>query len=237
MRPKIQDMTKKVDSTEEKIHGIEEALSRTEHFIEKNQKIITIAVAIVVLVVLGFFAFKRFYLQPREAEAQTQVFMAEKYFEMDSLNKALNGDGSYPGFLQIIDDYSMTKTCNLAKYYAGIIYLKKGEYQNAIDYLKKFKGRDKIISSMAKGAIGDAYLELGDSESAATYYKEAAEKNPNEFTTPVFLMKLGYLYDSQKKFDQSLPLYERIQKEFPKSTEARGIEKYIARNKAMAPAK
>jgi len=230
-------MTKKVDSTEEKIHGIEEALGKTEHFIEKNQKIITIAVTVVVLVVLGFFAFKRFYLQPREAEAQTQVFMAEKYFEMDSLNKALNGDGSYPGFLQIIDDYSMTKTANLAKYYAGVVYLKKGEYQNAIDYLKKFKGRDKLIASMAKGGIGDAYLELGDTESAIKYYKEAADNNVNDFTTPVFLMKLGFLYDSQKKYDLSLPLYERIQKDFSKSGEARGIEKYIARNKALIPAK
>lgn len=230
-------MTKKNDNTEEKIHGIEEALTKTEHFIENNQKIITITIAVIVVVVLGFFGFKRFYLQPREKEAQSQVFMAERYFELDSLNKALNGDGSYPGFLQIIDDYSMTKTSNLAKYYAGLIYLKKGEFQNAIDYLKKYKGRDKLVYSMAKGAIADAYLELGDSESAIRYYKEAAENEVNDFTTPVFLMKLAWLYDTQKKYDLSLPLYEKIQKEYPKSGEARNIERYIARARALTTAK
>ncbi len=230
-------MAKKSDNTEEKIHVVEEALTNTEHFIERNQKIITIIISVVVVVVLGFFGFKRYYLQPREKEAQSQMFMAEKYFEKDSLNKALNGDGSYPGFLAIIDDYTMTKSANLAKYYAGMIYLKKGEFQNAIDYLKKYKSRDILVSSMAKAAIGDAYMELGDKKEAENNYIAATESYSNEFTTPVILMKLAWLYDEQKAYDKSLALYERIQKDYSKSNEARGIERYIIRNKGLLPAK
>ena len=85
-------MAKQVDKTEERIEKVEQAFSRTELFIEKNQKIILIVVGVLVVIVLGYFGFNRFYLAPRETEAQGQMFMAEKYFEMDSLNKALNGD-------------------------------------------------------------------------------------------------------------------------------------------------
>ncbi len=230
-------MAKKADHTEEKIHVVEEALTNTEHFIERNQKIITIGIAVIVIVVLGFFGFKRYYLQPREKEAQSQMYMAEKYFEKDSLNKALNGDGSYPGFLTIIDDYTMTKSANLARYYAGMIYLKKGEFQNAIDNLKKYKSRDVLVASMAKAGIADAYLELGDKESAEKNYRTATESFKNEFTTPVILMKLAWLYDDQKTYDKALAIYEQIQKDYPKSNEARGIERYITRDKGLIPAK
>ena len=129
-------MAKKTDNTEDKIHVVEEALSKSEQFIEKHQKTLMIIIGAIIVIGLGFFAFQRLFLDPREKEAQGQMFMAQKYFEEDSLNKALNGDGNYVGFLSIIDDYSMTKACNLSKYYSGIIYLKQGKYEDAITYLK-----------------------------------------------------------------------------------------------------
>ena len=113
---------KKIDKTEERIVAVEEAFSRTEQFIEKYQQIILIVVGVIIVIVLGFFGFKRFYLAPREKDAQSQMFMAEKYFEQDSLKKALNGDGQYLGFLAIIDEFGMTKSANLAHYYAGMCY-------------------------------------------------------------------------------------------------------------------
>lgn len=226
-------MAQKLDNTEEKIHKVEEALGRTEQFIEDNQQTLIIVICAVIIIVLGYFGFKKFYLQPREKEAQSQMWMAEKYFEQDSLNKALNGDGTYPGFLSIMDDYSMTKSANLAKYYTGVIYLKKGEFQNALDYLKRFKGRDVLVTSMAKGAMGDAYLELGDSEKALSFYLKAAEKYTNDFTTPVFLMKAAWTYEHLKKYEDAIKLFEQIRTEYPKSAEARGIEKYISRDKAL----
>src|ERR1035437_3417275 len=105
-------MAKNTDKTEDRIVAVEEAFSKTEQWIEKNQRIIIIVVGVIVVVVLGFFGFKRFYLAPKEKEAQAQMFMAEKYFEMDSINKAPNGDGNYPGFLAIISDYGITKSAN-----------------------------------------------------------------------------------------------------------------------------
>ena len=215
------------------IHAVEEALTKTEHFIEKNQKIILYIVVFIVLIISGYMAFKKFYLAPREKEAQSQMFWAERYFEKDSLNLALNGDGNYLGFIDIIDEYSMTKSARLANYYAGICYLKKGQFQEAIDYLENFNSDDKVVNSMATGAIGDAYLELGDNENALKYYKKAAEKNNNLFVTPVFLMKAGWTYELMNNYEEALKIYEQIHKNYYQSYESREIEKYIARAKSM----
>jgi tetratricopeptide (TPR) repeat protein len=226
-------MAKKQDKTEGGIVAVEEALSKTERFIEKNQKLLTIIIGAIVIVVLIFFAFKRFYMAPKEQEVKEQMFMAERYFEIDSLNLALNGDGMYPGFIEIIDDYGMTQGANLAEYYAGICYLKMGNYNEAIDHLKSFKGKDHILGPMAKGAIGDAYMELNQPGKAADYYTEAAGLQDNEFTTPLFLMKAGLTYETQKDYKNALGVYEKIKTNYPNTNEGREIDKYISRVKGL----
>lgn len=226
-------MAKKTNNTEEKIMAVEEALSKSEVFIEKNQKLLIIILGSIALLVLAYFGFQRFYLIPREKEAQSQMFMAEKYFEQDSLKLALNGDGMYPGFLQIIDDYSMTKSAKLAHYYAGIILLNDGKFQEAIDHLEKFSLKDELVAPMAKGAIGDAYMELGKADKAAEYYLKAADLRVNDFTTPVFLQKAAWAYEDLGKKEDALKAYDRIRLEFPRSTEARDVDKYISRLKGQ----
>ncbi|MBN1340437.1 MAG: tetratricopeptide repeat protein [Bacteroidales bacterium] len=224
-------MVKKKDTTEERIVAVEEALSKTEQFIEKNQKILTIIVAALVVVVLVVIGFRKFYVQPKEKNAAAAMFMAERYFEKDSFNLALNGDGFYMGFLDVIDDYGITKSANLARYYSGISYLRLGDYENAIKYLKKFKSDDQIVSGMALGAIGDAYLGLKEVKKGAGYYVRAAEKNDNNFVTPSFLFKAAMAYELMNDWSNALALYEKIQKNYPKSPEARDLDKYIARAK------
>jgi tetratricopeptide (TPR) repeat protein len=225
-------MVKKQDKTEDRIVAVEEALSKTEKFIEQNQKMLTIIVGVIIVVVLGFFGFKKLYVGPRETEARQQMFMAERYFEMDSLDLALNGDGMYPGFLGIIDDYGITASANLAHYYTGIIYLNKGNFDEAIHHLKKFKSKDQVVSVMAKGAIGDAYMEKNDVASAVSYYRTAAEMQDNEFSAPIFYLKAGMAYELQGKYSEALEMYEKIKISYPASIEAREIEKYIAKAKA-----
>jgi tetratricopeptide (TPR) repeat protein len=216
---------------------IEGALGRTENFIEKNQKIIMYVVAAVFIIVGGYMLFKKFYLAPREEEAQKAMFWAERYFEKDSLDLALNGDNVNVGFLDIIDNYGMTKSANLAHYYAGIILLKQGEYEEAIDYLEDFDSDDQIVGPMAEGAIGDANMELEDNDKALEHYLKAADMQDNQFTTPMFLMKAGWTYEIMGKYDEALKLYERIRTDYYKSVEWREIEKYITRAKALGAEK
>ena len=221
------------DTTEKGIENVEVALNRAEQFIEKNQKILTIIAAAILLVVAVFFLSKRFYFAPKEHEAQAQMFYAEKYFEKDSFKLALNGDGNNLGFVQVIDDYGFTKTANLASYYAGICYLRMGDFQNAINYLEKYSGNDTYVYSVAKGAIGDAYCELGNKEKAVKYYTKAAEHKENTFISPIYLMKAGQLLESLNKYNEALENYETIKLQYPFSAEARQIEKYITRVKLL----
>jgi tetratricopeptide (TPR) repeat protein len=222
---------KKKEDAPELVEGVENALSRTEQYIEENQKSLTIIVAAIIIIVGGYLGYKRFIVTPKEAEAQSQMFMAEKYFEMDSLNLALNGDGNYLGFLDIINDYGITKSANLANYYAGISYLHLGQYQEAIDYLKDFDANDEMIGPIAYGAIGDAYVELGDLQQAVTFYEKAANKGDNEFVTPIYLMKAGEVYENLEKYEKALQAYQRIEQDYKQTSEGRQIEKYITRVK------
>lgn len=233
MRPNLKwTMVKKKDVTEERIEAVESALSKSEQFIESNQKILTIILVGIAVIILLFFGYKKMIADPREKKAQAAMFKAEYYFEVDSLNLALNGDGENDGFIDIADNFSWTKSGNLAKYYAGVCYLNMGEYQKAIDYLKKFKSDDVIVAGMAYGAIGDAYMSLNNTTKAIDFYLKAANADPNDFTSPVFLMKAGWAYEIANNWKNAKSVYERIKKEYPQAREARDIDKYLARAKA-----
>lgn len=222
-------MAKKINKAEGGIVAVEEALSKTEQFIENNQKTLIIIVSILVIVILGFFGYTKLYVQPLEKEAQSQMYVAEMYFEQDSLQKALFGDGNALGFIDISNEFGITKAGKLANYYAGICYLNMGEFENAIDFLKNFSIDDHIISAMALGAIGDAYLELKDLDAAASYYKDAAQQDKNEFTAPTFYLKAGMTYEMSEEYGDALKMYTALKANFNNSLEARDIEKTITR--------
>jgi tetratricopeptide (TPR) repeat protein len=222
----------KKDENPTTISSVEETLTRSEHYLEENYKVLLSALGvIVVLVVLGWLG--KMYLGKRNDEAQSQMFQAEKYFEADSLKLALNGDGNYLGFLDIAKQYKFTNTGNLAKYSAGICYLHLGNYNEAIDYLNKYSKKDNLIGSLAIGATGDAYVQLGNMEKGIAKYIEAADYAKNSFNTPLFLMKAAELYELTNKFPEALKIYERIESQYPESTEGTTIGKYIARVKLL----
>jgi tetratricopeptide (TPR) repeat protein len=213
----------------ENLKEVEHALTTAEYFFEKNAKIISIVFGGAVVVALLLLATHRFYTIPHETKAKEQIFTAEQYFEKDSFNLALNGDGNYPGFLDIIDNYGRTHAGNLAKYYAGISYLHIGKYKEAIDYLEKFKTDDLLLKPVATGAIGDAYAELGNKGKAVKYYAEAAAVNTNNFTTPIYLLKEGRMYEQMGNKDLALARYQSIKDKYGDSNEGRLVDKYIAR--------
>lgn len=219
---------KKSGTSPQALENVEQTLTRTEQYLEDNYK--TLLTWLVILAsIVGVFWLGSIYLKKRSSEAQSQMFQAERYFELDSTTLALNGDGNYLGFLDIAKSYKMTKAANLAKYYSGICYLKLGEYENAIDMLNSFSKKDKVLGATATGAIGDAWVELGDMKKGVTFYTEAAEYAENAFLTPIFLMKAGQVYESEKDFTKALEMYNRILEQYPTSTEGTTIEKHIAR--------
>jgi tetratricopeptide (TPR) repeat protein len=216
------------------IENVGQALSKAEQFIENNKTPMIVIVSAIIIVVGCFFLFRKFYVAPQEKEAQEQMFVAEQYFEKDSFNLALNGDGNNWGFIKIIDEYSITQSADLAHYYAGICYLHIGRFQDAIDHLKKFDGDDKLIAPIALGATGDAYVELGNKEKGVKYYIDAAEESENDFTSPIYLMKAGGIYESLKEYTKAVEIYKSLKINYPRSNEARMIDKYITRAELLS---
>lgn len=223
----------KKNAQSDSVESLDNALTKSEQFIEQNQKSLTIIIVAILVIVSIYFGYKRFYLAPMEKEAQSQIYAAEYNFEKDSFKLALNGNDNDLGFLDIADKYSITKTGNLANYYAGICYRQLGDYQKAIEHLKKFDAGDVLVTPIAYGAIGDCYVELNQLKEGAKYYEKAAGYSEDEFTTPIFLKKAGMVYEELKQNQKALKLYTAIKEKYPKSQEAREIEKDIARNNTI----
>ena len=221
-------MSKNKKNNDAGFENVESALTRSEQFIEDNQKTISLVAIAVIVVVAGIWGVKKLYFQPREQKAQSEMFFAQHYFEGDSFKLALNGDGTNSGFLEIIDDFGSTKAGELAHYYAGISYLNIGEYENAIKHLDKFSTKEEMLSAMAVGATGDAYLELGNNDKALSHYKKAASVK-NEMTAPYFLMKLGMLQEQMGNNADAVKTYQIIKDEYMASTEVCQVDKYLTR--------
>lgn len=225
-------MSKKTnDKSEIRVEGVEHALTKAERFIENYQKQISRVVTVILLIVLLYFSSERFYFEKRAVEAAAEMFPAEQFFENDDWERALEGEGNILGFLDIISEYRFTKSANLAKYYAGLCYLQLGEYEDAITYLSRFKSKDRILSSIALGGIGDAYAQSGETGKAISFYQKAAERKSNDFTSPLYLLRAGILLENEGRWKEAGELYERIKTDYAMSTEGRTIDKYITRVK------
>ncbi len=217
------------DNQEEVIVDVEQAYSKSEQWIIENQKSLSIIAGVVLLLILSYFAYNNFYLMPQEEEAREMMWPAEKAFGEDSLQLALNGNAGAYGFLDIIDEYGMTQSANLAHYYAGVCYLRSGDYESAIEYLEDFDCNDVMICAVALGATGDAYMELGQVDRAIGYYNNAVEHNDNNLTAPIYLMKVGRAYEEVGDLEDALNAYKEIKAQYPTSSEGSGIDKFIAR--------
>lgn len=201
---------------------------RAQDFYTKNKNVINIALLAVVVIVGGYFGYNRFVKAPNEKKAQESIFWAQNNFAVDSFRLALNGDGNNYGFLQVIDKYGGTKAGNLAKYSAGVCYVKMGEYQKGIDLLKSFSAGDLVVGSMANGLIGDAYMELNKADEAVSYYKKASADD-NELLSPMYLFRAGLALEKSNKTQDAIAIYEQIKQKYPQSAEGGQMDKYLAR--------
>jgi tetratricopeptide (TPR) repeat protein len=210
------------------------AINKTEHFIDQNKKSLGVILGALLVAIAGYLFYQKIYVAGKEKEASAMLFHAEEYFKNDSLNLAINGDGNNPGLEELANDYSVSPSGNIARYYLGMAYFKKKEYENAIETLKSYDAKDEITGSIAYAAIGDAYMELKNTDEAIKYYEKAASEKPNTFSTPMMLMKLGFALESKSDFTGAMKAYQKIKKEYSTSSEGTQIDKYIARAEALA---
>lgn len=204
-------------------------LNKGEAFIEKNWKKIATVLGAVIIIVVGFYIYKN-YMADRELEAQKAVAAAQTAFAQQQYDQALKGDGTSKGLLKVIDEYSGTKTANIAKLYAGLVYAKMDKVDDAIKYLEDFSAQDDdIISPAAIAALGNLYIQKGDNEKGLSTLLKAADKADNDAVSPVFLLQAGQVYESLGQNEKAVELYNRIKKEYFRSPVSQDIDKYIER--------
>ena len=220
---------KNVKQTDKNLEGIENALTRSEQFIEDNQKTLTYILGGLIVVLLLVIGGNRYYLKPMNEEASADMYYAERFFEMDSFNLALNGYGTYPGFLNVIDDYGLSKSAKISKYYAGVCYHQLGDQESAVNLLNKFKTDDLLVGAAKYSTLGDAYVEMGELNKAVSAYNSGIDKYENNFSSPIMLKKLGIVYEELGKLDEALATYKAIETSYPETPEGREIKKYIGR--------
>lgn len=196
---------------------------------EKNQKVIIGAVVAVVLLVGGFFGYKQFIQKPNEEKAANALFSAERWFEVDSLNYTLNGDGQHQGALAVIKKYEGTKAGNLARYYAGMSYLRTGDAKNAIAQLEKFDGKGTPLEFLTYGALGDAYMDSNNPTKGIELYKKAASNDKDNFTSPLYLFRAALASEQAGKIEDAKALYKELKSKYPYTQQGSQADKYLAR--------
>ena len=213
---------------EEKNTEMGNVITRSEEFIQKNQKTLIIIVAAILVVILAIFGLRKWYFQPREVRAAEEMFAAEQWFAQGDFDKALNGDDTYRGFLSVASSYKCTKAGNLARYYAGAAYMQLSNFDEAIHWLKKYKGKDTFTRPLTEMLMGDAYIEQGNIKEAASHYTNAAAKGDNYLTAPTALFKAGMAYLMLEDNAKALECFQKVKSNYPESTEWSEIDKYIA---------
>ena len=229
--PNKQDEIVTDSTTAEVFETLDTTANKTEEFVVKYQNLILGFIGVVAIGVLGYLGYTNFVVEPKAKEAVSELNQAQYYFELavnsvdsDSLyRRALNGGEGKYGFLDIIENYKGTPAAKLAKYSAGMAYLNLKQYENAIAYLDEFSADDVLLSALAKGAIGDAYAQLGQVDKAFNYYIEASKINNNMYSTTKYLYKAAMLGAENGKRNQAIEFLNRIENEYPKSEEAKWV--------------
>jgi tetratricopeptide (TPR) repeat protein len=208
----------------------EVVIAKAKDFWDKNNKLIMIVCVAVIVVVGGYFAYQNLFKNPKEAKAADMMFKAEEYYRKDSLSKALNGDGQYPGFLKVIEKHGGTDGGELARFYAGDIYVRLGDNANAVKHLEKFSTSSKPVQARAYKLLGDAYADLGKNKEAFDYYKKAAHHFvEDEANTPEYLFMAAYFADRVLKDKESaIELFKELKLKYPRTSHGFDADNYLA---------
>ncbi len=196
---------------------------------QKYQKPLSTVLTVIVVAVVGYFGYTKWYKGPNEEKANAAMAMPQLYFQADSMNMALNGDGKNPGFAKIEKKFDGTAAGNLAHYYAGVAYMKTGDFKKAITSLSAFDGKGTLLAYSAWGALGQAYMEDGNKAKAIEYFKKATENKDDALVTPLYLYHLGMALEANNNTDEAKKTYARIRDEYPRSLYAREMDKKLAK--------
>lgn len=188
---------------------------QTERFLEKNAKLLSIIFVGLIAVVLGYFAYQQFVVEPKNENATKAYLAASNKMQEGKMDEALGGkSAANPGFLGTYKDNGGTDAGKLAAYNAGLIRFKEGKYKEAYDLLDKFKSDNDILMAMKYGAMADSQANLNKPEDALSLMNKAASASDDPYTSYYFTRKAGILALALKKNSEAKKYFSTIDEKF-----------------------
>jgi tetratricopeptide (TPR) repeat protein len=219
-------MAKKNETQSEEL----QQLTATESFFDKYKKFLIIGGAAVVVIIVSVIVYQKFVTEPHMDESQEVYWNAfYEYQNADTTELAYEGNDQFMGFQDIASEYDGTPGGEISNYALATHAMEQERWEDALDYLKECDFEDVMLGTLVIGMMGDCYVELEQYEDAAQKFEEASNREPNEFTSPMFLKKAGLVYEKLDQNDKAIEVYTKIKEEWAASLEAKDIEKYIVK--------
>lgn len=178
-----------------------------------------------IVLTLGYFTYRQFIWGPSNEKSKDAYWSGLNYAAKDSTDKAIS-------LLEpAVKNYDGKEGGELAQFVLARQYMAKGDFQKALSELEDVDVKDTYISIFKIGLQGDCNSELKQYEKALELYIEAAELNENEKTSPEYLFKAGLVAEKLNDFERASELYTRIKSNYLNFSNAKAIDKYIARTK------
>lgn len=208
-----------------------DGLMEVQDYWERNNRKIIIVFSIIIVLAGSYFGYKYLYRLPEEKKAVEAIAKAQEYFASDSLQLALNGDGRNAGFLKVINKFGKTPSGNIARLYAGEIYLQMGDFNNALKYLKEFDARGSVQTrALVYGLMGDACSELKKNDEAIDNYKKAGSLfEGNQALSSEYLYRAASLYEVMGKNKEAIALFQQLKDKFPNTERGFSADKYLGK--------
>ena len=216
-------MAKKTNQ-EETIVNVDELYSKSEQFVDKNRKQLTLGLggaAALILIVIGYSSL---VVAPKNTAAEEAAFMAEHYFAKDSADLAMLGDGLNAGLEEILSDHSGTPAAARAAFELGIMHRDAARFDEAVDAFNQAGFSDDVFGPLTDANIGDCLVELGDLEGAEGHFASAASAAASGLAakalSPMCSYKRALVLIELGNEDKARGVLEDLAEDVPNSTYA-----------------
>jgi tetratricopeptide (TPR) repeat protein len=222
LRPK-----KKITKRELKHDPVVSAYERGMAFYYENKKYISYSITAIIVLIIAtvVYANNRRASNERATAELGKVF---QYYDAGQYQQAIDGmpESGVMGLRNIVENY-VGPSAELARFYLANCYYSVGNYDEALYQFKNFDGRGEVLVASALAGAGACYDAKGDHPNAARYYEKAFEASPNSPLGPEYLHLSARHYALAGQKDRALTLFRRIKKDYPNSSYAREVDRYI----------
>jgi len=204
----------------------------------KNNKlfrIISIVVSALLLSLILFLGYRQFIWKPDNEKSKESYGVALNYIVRNQNNNTDTTSSAIDPIKKLqkaVKKYDGKIGGEISKYLLATQYMRNDKFKEAKVLLEDISVDDTYMSAMIVGLQGDCESEMKNYSGAIELYKEAANINDNDFTSPMYLFKAGLNAEKINKNKEATKLFEEIAFHYPNSfiAKQKNMEKYKARS-------